>query len=46
VLVSQGKIYQLAPQEKFKGLGGTEVKVTGELKGGAIEATAVSKAGK
>ena len=46
VLVSQGKIYRLAPQAKFKGLGGTEVKVTGELKDGTIEAAAVSKAGK
>ncbi len=46
VLVSQGRIYQLAPQDKFKDLGGTEVKVTGELKGGTIEAATVSKAGK
>jgi len=42
VLVSEGKIYQLDPQEKFKGLGGKGVKVTGTLKDDTITVSAVS----
>jgi hypothetical protein len=33
VLVSKGKVYQLDPQDKFKGMGGKRVKVTGGLSG-------------
>ena len=36
VLVSDGKIYQLDGQDKFKGLGGKEVTVTGKIKGFTI----------
>ena len=31
VLVSKGKVYQLDPQDKFKGMGGKSVSVTGTL---------------
>lgn len=31
VLVSKGKVYALDPQDKFKGMGGDRVKVTGTL---------------
>jgi hypothetical protein len=33
VLVSKGKVYQLDAQDKFKGMGGKRVKVTGSLSG-------------
>lgn len=38
VLVSGGKVYQLEPQDKFAGLGGKAVKVTGMEDGGTIVA--------
>ena len=41
VLVSGGKVYQVEPQEKFKGMGGTSVKVTGTIEGGTITAESV-----
>jgi hypothetical protein len=43
VLVSKDKVYMLDPQDKFKGMGGKRVKVTGTLKGtDAITVTSVS----
>lgn len=33
VLVSKGKVYALDAQDKFKGMGGKQVKVTGTLSG-------------
>ena len=44
VLVSEGKLYQVLPQTKFKGLGGKSVKVTGKLKGDVIHAENVTAA--
>ncbi|HEV2423975.1 MAG TPA: hypothetical protein VGZ29_04010 [Terriglobia bacterium] len=41
VLVAKDKIYTLEPQDKFKGLGGRQVKVTGTLSGNAITAESV-----
>lgn len=41
ILVSKDKIYTLQPQDKFKGLGGKQVKVTGTLSGDAITAESV-----
>ena len=41
VLVSGGKVYQLEPQDKFAGLGGKAVKVTGMEDGGTIAAASV-----
>jgi hypothetical protein len=41
ILVSKDKIYTLQPQDKFKGLGGSKVKVTGTLNGDAITAESV-----
>ena len=43
VLVSNGKVYQLDAQDKFKGLGGKEVTVTGKLKGDSITVTSVAE---
>jgi len=43
VLVSKGKVYQLDAQDKFKGLGGKSVKVTGEIKGDSITVASVSE---
>ena len=43
VLVSNGKVYQLDAQDKFKGLGGKEVTVTGKLKGDSIKVTNVAE---
>ena len=43
VLVSKGKVYQLDAQDKFKGLGGKSVKVTGEIKGDSITVARVSE---
>jgi hypothetical protein len=40
-LVIKGKVYSLEPQDKFTGLGGKNVKVTGTLKGDVITATSV-----
>ncbi len=41
ILVSKDKIYTLQPQDKLKGLGGKQVKVTGTLDGDAITVEAV-----
>lgn len=41
ILVSKDKIYTLQPQDKFKGLGGRQVKVTGMLSGDAITVESV-----
>ena len=43
VLVSEGKIYQLDAQDKFKGMGGKEVNVTGTAKGDSITVTSVAE---
>ena len=43
ILVSNGKVYQLDAQDKFKGLGGKEVTVTGKLKGDSITVTSVAE---
>jgi hypothetical protein len=45
VLVSRGKVYQVDNQDKFKGLGGKSVKVTGSLSDSTITITDVSPAG-
>jgi hypothetical protein len=43
VLVSKGKVYSLDAQDKFRGMGGKHVKVTGTLSGSdAITVTSVS----
>ena len=44
VLVSEGKVYKLDAQAKFKGLGGKSVKVTGSLKGDTLKVTQVTEA--
>jgi len=41
VLVADGKVYQLEPQDKFKGKGGKTIKVTGEMKDMTITAASV-----
>lgn len=41
ILVSKDKIYTLEPQDKFKGLGGRQVKVIGTLSGDAIAVESV-----
>jgi hypothetical protein len=43
VLVSDGKVYQLDGQDKFKGLGGKSVTVTGTVKGDAIAVESVKE---
>lgn len=45
VLVSKGKVYQVDDQDKFKGLGGKSVKVTGTLSGSTITVSDVSPVG-
>lgn len=45
VLVSDGKVYQLDPQDKFKDMGGKEVTVKGSMTGDSITATSVKAAG-
>jgi hypothetical protein len=45
VLVSKGKVYKLDAQDKFKGMGGTSVKVAGKMTGDSIAVTSVSPAG-
>ncbi len=45
VLVSHGKVYQLDDQDKFKGMGGKEVKVTGSMSGDTITVASVAEAG-
>ena len=44
VLVVGSKVYQVEPQDKFKGMGGKSVKVSGTAKGGTITATSVEPA--
>ena len=44
VLVSEGKVYKLDAQAKFKGLGGKSVKVTGSLTGDTLKVTQVTVA--
>lgn len=43
VLVSKGKVYQLDAQDKFKGLGGKDVTVTGTIKGDSITVASVAE---
>lgn len=43
VLVSKGKIYQLDAQDKFKGMGGKSVTVTGTVKGDSITVASVAE---
>ncbi len=43
VLVSDGKVYQLDSQDKFKGLGGKNVEVKGNLKGDSITVKSVAE---
>jgi len=45
VLVSHGKVYQVDDQDKFKGLGGKAVKVTGSLSESTITVSDVSPVG-
>jgi hypothetical protein len=45
VLVSHGKVYQVDDQDKFKGLGGKAVKVTGSLSDSTITVAEVSPVG-
>jgi len=45
VLVSHGKVYQVDDQDKFKGLGGKSVKVSGSLSGDTITVAEVSPVG-
>ena len=44
VLVSDGKVYQLDPQDKFSDWAGKEVKVTGTVKEDSIAVSAVAAA--
>jgi hypothetical protein len=43
VLVSNGKVYQLDSQDKFKGMGGHSVSVKGDLKGDTIAVKSVTE---
>lgn len=43
VLVSDGKVYQLDAQDKFKGLGGKNVTVTGRVEGDSITVATVNE---
>jgi len=43
VLVSNGKVYQLDAQDKFKGLGGKEVNVKGSVSGDSIKVSSVAE---
>jgi hypothetical protein len=43
ILVSNGKVYQLDAQDKFKGLGGKSVTVTGTVKGENITVASVAE---
>lgn len=45
VLVSKGKVYSLDAQDKFAGMGGKKVKVTGTTSGDAITVESVEAAG-
>jgi hypothetical protein len=44
VFVSDGKLYQIEPQDKFKGLGGKAVTVKGRIAGDTITAESVEPA--
>ncbi|MGE5325724.1 MAG: hypothetical protein ACM3NO_01685 [Deltaproteobacteria bacterium] len=44
VLVSQGKVYSVEPQDKFADFAGKSVKVTGTMEGDAITAESVKAA--
>ena len=44
VLVSEGKVYKLDAQAKFKGLGGKSVKVLGSLTGDTLKVSQVTVA--
>ncbi len=43
VLVSEGKVYQLDAQDKFKGLGGKNVNVKGKVNGDSITVKGVAE---
>ena len=43
VLISDGKVYQLDAQDKFKGLGGKSVTVTGAVEGDSITVASVAE---
>lgn len=43
VLVADGKVYQLDAQDKFKGMGGKSVTVTGTVEGDSITVTSVAE---
>jgi len=43
VLVSDGKVYKLDAQDKFKGMGGKNVTVTGTVNGDSITVTSVAE---
>jgi len=43
VLVSEGKVYKLDAQDKFKGMGGKSVTVTGTVSGDSITVTSVAE---
>jgi hypothetical protein len=43
ILVSDGKVYQLDSQDKFKGLGGKQVTVIGKFKGDTITVKSVAE---
>jgi len=44
VFVAGGKLYQVEPQEKFTGMGGKDVTVTGTMEGNKITAESVEAA--
>ena len=44
VFVAGGKLYQVEPQEKFKGMGGKNVTVSGTMEGDKITAESVEAA--
>jgi hypothetical protein len=44
VFVSGGKLYQIEPQDKFKGMGGKAVTVKGRIEGDTITAESVEPA--
>ena len=43
ILVSEGKVYKLDAQDKFKGLGGKSVSVTGTVTDDSITVTSVAE---
>ena len=44
ILLSEGKVYQLDSQDKFKGTGGKAVKIMGSVNGDSITVTDVTEA--